>query len=121
MNLFNEKYKYFTVYIFFTGYLFFFGYNILHYHNFNALFSNIDVLCEANSSTIPNGHFVNLEFQCPVHSAYSSLHNVFPNSSGLPTVTINEIGLINPFCFQIYFAKEFFRANALRAPPCIFS
>lgn len=121
MNLFNKKYSRFTIYLFLMGYIFLFGYNILHYHNINALFNTSVTICEAQSGGFSKGHSVNLEFQCPIHNTYNSLHNVLINSSCSSSIFLKEIDLVSGNYCQFYFQKEFYLANALRAPPSLFS
>jgi hypothetical protein len=121
MNLTLKKYKHVTAYIILAGYFFLFGYNILHFHHYNVILSHSNVLTQKNDVSPGSSHSVNLDFQCPVHNIYTSLHNVLLQSSNLSTITLNKIELFNSTYFQFFFQKEFHLSNALRAPPVLFS
>ncbi len=120
MIRFNNKYKNITAGILLIGYLFLFTYNILHYHNYNAALDSSVIIINEDTNSHKN-HFVNLDFQCPVHNVYSSLHNLLINSTGFNSYIVAEIELVKLIPQQFYIQKEFYLSNSLRAPPALFS
>jgi len=121
MNRFNNKYKNLTALVVLAGYFFLFGFNILHYHEYNVILDFSQKIVTTNEQNTDTGHFVNLDFQCPVHNIYTSLHNVLINSSVAESISLQTIEFFNLKSQHFHFQKELFLSNALRAPPALFS
>ena len=121
MNRFNNKYKNPTALVVLAGYFFLFGFNILHYHEYNVILDFSKSIVNTNEQNTDASHFVNIDFQCPVHNIYTSLHNVLINSSCSDSNSLNNIEFFNLKAQHFHFLKELFLSNALRAPPALFS
>lgn len=121
MNCFNNKYKNLTALVILAGYFFLSGFNILHYHEINVLLDFSKNIVNTNEQKSDAGHFVNIDFQCPVHNIYTSLHNVLINSSVTESISLHTIEFFNLKSQHFHFQKELFLSNALRAPPALFS
>lgn len=121
MNRFNTKYKNPTVLFILFEYFFLFGFNILHYHEYKVILDFPKSIVNTNEQSRDFNHFVNIDFQCPVHNTYTSLHNVVINISGEESTTLHALELFNLKSQDFYFQKELFLSNALRAPPALFS
>lgn len=121
MNRFNNKYKNPTALVILAGYFFLFGFNILHYHEYNVILDFSKSIVNKNEQNTDASHFVNIDFQCPVHNIYTSLHNVLINSSCSDSNSLNNIEFFNLKAQHFHFQKELFLSNALRAPPALFS
>jgi hypothetical protein len=121
MSRFYNKYKNSTAILILLGYLFLFGYNIVHYHSYNTNFSSLQVFECKTEKNIINHQVVGLDFQCPVHSTYSSVHNSLLSEKFSNSGFLSEIELIKLNTNQICFNNQFYPSNPLRAPPSLIS
>lgn len=121
MYRFNKKYNNPTALVILAGYFFLFGFNILHYHEYNVLLDYSKSIVKSNEQNTGTGHLVNIDFQCPVHNVYTSLHNVLINSSVAESISLHIIDFFNLKSQHFNYQKELSLSNALRAPPSLFS
>lgn len=121
MNRFNQKYNNPTALFILFGYFFIFVFNILHYHEYNVELDFSKRIVSANEQSSDSNHFVNIDFQCPVHNIYSTLHNVVINSSGEEANSFNTSELFNINWQDFHIQTISFLPNSLRAPPALFS
>lgn len=118
---FNDKYKKPITSIILLGYFFLFSYNIIHYHQYNVSLYSHNININGEDSSSGDNHFVKMDFHCPVHSTYTSLHNITVQSSGSNSNTLYEFELLSYTIQNINFQKVLNSANSLRAPPSLFS
>lgn len=120
MNKFNRHKAAISI-LLFSSYFALFVFNIVHYHKYDINLSNSNLIVENTNKGESESHGVNIDFQCPVHNNYSSLHNILPYSlSGTPELFFSDERLSLPAA--IYFPQnKFLHKNSLRAPPLQFS
>lgn len=118
MNRFLSKYKNFSTIIIFSGYLFLFGFNTFHYHQINLL-ENSSYQIDNPHIPANNGHSGLFEFQCPVHSSYTSIHNLFLQSSWSNYISISNLDIIRFSPQNFNYQKVICTSNSLRAPPSV--
>lgn len=117
MIRFNYKIKKSVSVYLLTGYIFLSVFNILHFHNFNVAFGHITKIGNQTEKTGQYGHFPGSDYQCMLHTSYSSMHNVSftDNSSFLSDlITTEEISFVNA---DSLLRLNILSSSALRAPP----
>lgn len=119
-KLFKAYKKHIAIFIL-TGYLFLFVYNILHFHSYNLNFNPNIVIEDKDDISLTNQHLTYPGFQCPVHNAYSSVHNILLINYSAISLDIPYIEFLSFSQQQFYFQNNFYTSNALRAPPGLIS
>lgn len=117
MNKLYMKYKSIVAYLILSGYFFLIGYNISHYHKYDFNFNINHQLDEVDNNKAVNKHLIYLDFQCPVHSTYSSVHNSLLSSQDFYSSPVKEVEPLKFYSQQFYFKNQFFPSILLRAPP----